>query len=81
MAFTEQFKEEYVTEAELAVALGVDTKRLRDLRSHHTNGKQKFITHIKPTSKCILYRTEDVMNWLRDSKLYSFGVAKDDPDE
>jgi hypothetical protein len=68
-------KNSYVTEEELAEILRVDTKRIRDLRSHHVNGKQQFINHIKPTSKCIFYRVEDVMNFLSNQNVCSFGIC------
>jgi len=70
----ERLKEEYLTEVELAEFLNVDTKRIRDLRSHHITGKQKFINHIKPTSKCILYQYKDIIKWLNDLKECSFGI-------
>ena len=69
----ERLKEEYLTETELAEFLNVDTKRIRDLRSHHLTGKAEFIDHIKPTSKCILYRYEDILKWLNDFDVHSFG--------
>ena len=73
--------ENYVTEAELTKLLGVDHKRIRDLRSHHVKGKQKFINHIKPTSKCVLYDKQEVRGYLVDQKVHSFGISKTDPDK
>ena len=66
-------KELYVTEAELADLLNVDAKRIRDLRSNHVTGKHKFIDHIKPTSKSVLYPVENVIEYLKNSTFYSFG--------
>ena len=77
----DEVKQLYVTEEELASLLGVEQKRIRDLRSHHIQGKQRFISHIKPTSKCILYEKQEVIGWLKDQKVYSFGIAKTDPDK
>lgn len=57
-------KEQYLTEDELAAFFGVDSKRIRDLRSYHVNGKARFIECIKPTSKCSLYKLEDVIEYL-----------------
>lgn len=76
-------KEQYISEQELADFLNVDTKRIRDLRSHHITGKREFINHIKPTGKCILYRVQDVLDWLDASNSYSFGSSKEcsDSDE
>ena len=64
---------QYITESELSELLNVDTKRIRDLRSSHINGKREFIDHIKPTSKSILYRIQDVFIYLENQKIYSFG--------
>ena len=72
----ERLKEEYITETELAEFLNVDTKRIRDLRSHHITGKYEFIGHIKPTSKCILYKYADVIKWLNSFDSHSFGIGK-----
>jgi len=75
-------KEKYLTESELAGFLNVDTKRIRDLRSHHMNGKHKFIECIKPTSKCILYRLDDVIEYLEGlCSCNSFGIVHEDPDK
>jgi len=76
----EQLKEEYITEQELAEFLSVDTKRIRDLRSHHVTGKQEFINHIKPTGRCRLYRYKDVYNFLLNCEIYSFGMSNTNPD-
>jgi len=78
MKAIDRLREEYITEEELANFLGVDTKRIRDLRSHHLNGKFEFIDHIKPTSKCILYYLEDVLKYLHNCKDFSFGIAKEE---
>ena len=78
---TELLEKYYVTEEELANALGVGPERLRDLRSHHITGKQKFINFIKPSNKQVFYHIDDVMEWLHKQKVYSFGINKDDPDE
>lgn len=76
MKAIDQLKEQYITEDELAEFLGVDTKRIRDLRSHHINGKQEFINHIKPTSKCVLYRHTDVLKYFESLEgICSFGKA------
>ena len=72
----ERLKEEYITEIELAEFLNVDTKRIRDLRSYHVTGKCKFVNHIKPTSKCILYKYEDILKWLNSFDGNSFGIGK-----
>ena len=69
-------KEFYVTESELTQLLGVDAKRVRDLRSNHVTGKKRFIDHIKPTSKSVLYRIADVMQYLENQKTISFGKEK-----
>ena len=66
-------KMQYITETELSELLNVDIKRIRDLRSSHINGKQEFIDHIKPTSKSILYRLQDVFTYLESQKIHSFG--------
>ena len=69
----DRLKEEYITEEELAEFLGVELKRIRDLRSHHIRGKHQFIDHIKPTSKCKLYKYVDVMKFLESCDVFSFG--------
>jgi len=69
----DKIKEEFITEGELAEFLNVDTKRVRDLRSNHITGKHKFINHIKPTSKCILYHIDDVMGYLENRPISFFG--------
>lgn len=74
----DKLKEHYLTEEELAQFLGVDTKRIRDLRSCHVNGKIKFIDHIKPTSKCILYDVNNVIDYLNECNPCSFGIAKEE---
>lgn len=76
----ERLKEEYVTETELAKLLNVDVTRIRDLRSHHINGKTRFIDHIKPTSKCILYKYADIREYLGKCKLCSFGITIEETD-
>lgn len=73
-------KEKYLNENELASILNVDTKRIRDLRSHHAKGKEPFIPFIKPTSQCILFRIEDVLAYLEDQQLFSFGISNYKPD-
>ena len=77
MRAIDQIRELYVSEAELADLLNIDTKRLRDLRSNHITGKHKFIDHYKPTSRSILYKLEDVLNFLEKSRKFSFGSASD----
>jgi len=72
----ERLKDEYITEEELAEFFGVDPKRIRDLRSHHMTGKQKFIDHIKPTRKCKLYLYKDVLKFLENCEICSFGIGK-----
>lgn len=74
MAIADYMKEQFVTEAELMVILGCSPERIRDLRSHHINGKQNFIDHFKPAKSCILYLTEDVKKFLEREK-FSFGIA------
>ena len=74
-------KENYVNEAELAELLNVDNKRLRDLRSNHVTGRRAFINHIKPTSKSILYRVEDVLAYLSTRTIYSFGSNDNQDDD
>ena len=66
-------KKIYVTEGELSELLNIDSKRIRDLRSNHITGKREFIDHIKPTSKSILYKFEDVLKYLDSQTVYSFG--------
>ena len=73
----DRLKEEYITEEELAEFLGVELKRIRDLRSHHIRGKHQFIDHIKPTSKCKLYKYEDVLFFLSTQTVYSFGKEEE----
>jgi hypothetical protein len=81
MRAIDKLKEQYITEDELASFFSVDTKRIRDLRSYHINGKKRFIENIKPTSKCILYRYEDVVAFLESSyEVNSFGKACISPD-
>ena len=70
----QRIKEKYLTEGEVADLLGLDTKRIRDLRSYHVNGKQRFIDHIKPSSKCQLYRVEDVFVFLENQRRHFFGI-------
>lgn len=74
MKAIDKLKEIYITEGELAELLNVDTKRIRDLRSHHINGKRGFIDHIKPTSKCILYHVDSVTEYLKSQHIFSFGI-------
>lgn len=75
----ERLTEEYLTEEQLAAFLNVDTKRIRDLRSYHLNGKCEFIAHIKPTSKCILYKYKDVLAYFKSLEgVCSFGSAKEE---
>ena len=69
----DMIKELYVTEAELADLLNVNLDRIRDLRSGHLTGRKKFIDHIKPTSKSVLYPIENVIEYLKNSTFYSFG--------
>ena len=80
MKAIDRIGEVYITESELAELLNVDLKRVRDLRSNHITGKIKFINHIKPTSKCILYPLEEVLVYLESCKIRSFGVSSN-PDE
>lgn len=68
-------KELFLSESELANILGVDSKRIRDLRSNHTQGKEPFIPYIKPTARCVLFKLADVLAYLHDQKLYSFGIG------
>jgi len=72
MTAIERIREEYITEDELAAFLGVDVKRLRDLRSHHVSGKTEFIDHIKPTSRCKLYLYKDVLGYLNKCPKFLF---------
>ena len=55
--------------------------RIRDLRSYHVTGKQRFIDHIKPSSRNMLYRYEDVLGYLEKCEIYFFGKNKNDPDK
>jgi hypothetical protein len=66
-------KNQYITENELSELLNVDAKRIRDLRSNHITGKREFIDHIKPTSKSILYKLENVFKYLENQTIHSFG--------
>ena len=81
MTFAEEFKEKYVTEVELALMLDVSPERMRDLRSHHINGKAEFINFRKPSNKVVLYSKIDVQNWLENLDYCSFGSAIEGPDE
>ena len=54
----------FITEDELAGLLKIGPKSLRDIRSKFVNGKLEFIPFIKPSSKQVLYRVEDVMAYL-----------------
>lgn len=69
----DMIREQYITEHELSELLGVDSKRIRDLRSFHVNGKTRFIDHIKPSGRCQLYRYEDVLSFLKSQPICSFG--------
>jgi hypothetical protein len=78
----DRLKENYLTENELADFFGVDAKRIRDLRSFHLNGKKRFIEFVKPTSKCVLYRHEDVIAFLEANyETDSFGKANIEEEE
>ena len=77
MKAIEKIREQFVTESELAELLGVDSKRIRDLRSFHVNGKTRFIDHIKPSGRCQLYRYEDVLSFLESQEVCSFGKDAD----
>lgn len=70
--------EEYVTEGQLIALLQVDSKRVRDLRSHHCTGKEEFIPFIKPSTKQVLYRLKDVQAYLNRQKLHIFGISSKD---
>jgi hypothetical protein len=72
MRAIDQIRELYVTEEELADLLNVDTKRIRDLRSNHNTGKEKFIDHIKPSGKCRLYPISAVMDYLDSLPVIEF---------
>ncbi len=72
MRAIDKIRELYVTEEELAELLNVDSKRIRDLRSHHNTGKEKFIDHIKPSGKSRLYPIEAVMEYLNDLPVVEF---------
>jgi len=78
MKAIDTIKEMYVTEKELADLLNVDSKRIRDLRSHHNTGRAEFINHIKPSGKQRLYRIEDVVQFLKDCPICSFGSNKNE---
>jgi len=69
----DRVKEDYISESELTELLNVDSKRIRDLRSHHITGKRQFIDHIKPTSRCVLYPLEKVLHYLENCQICSFG--------
>ena len=78
MSAIDDLRAMYVTEEELAAFFNVDTKRIRDLRSGHVNGKYEFIDHIKPTSKCILYQRDDVTKFLDKQLSYFFGIHEEE---
>jgi len=77
MKAIDKIAELYISEIEMAQLLNVDPKRIRDLRSHHMQGKQEFIDHIKPTGKCVLYKLQEVLDWLNAAETCSFGKNKD----
>ena len=77
MRAIDKIKELYINESELADLFNIDVKRLRDLRSHHVQGKIEFIDHIKPSQRCVLYRYEDVLEYIENSGLCSFGKNKE----
>ena len=80
MLAIDKLKEKYISEYQLAELLNVDTKRIRDLRSYHVQGKIEFINHIKPSNKSVLYRLEDVEKWLEHLTVLSFGINANDPE-
>ena len=77
----ERIKEHYMTESEVADLLNIDTKRIRDLRSYHVNGRERFIDHIKPSSRCPLFKVEDVFVYLENQRKHSFGIGKLFPED
>lgn len=79
--FEEYIKEYYVTEEELGQIMDVSPERLRDLRSHHVQGKQKFIDFTKLSHKRVVYHFSNVIEWLNDQPTNSFGINRDDPDK
>ena len=74
MRAIDKIREQYITKIELAELLNIDAKRIRDLRSHHVTGKLQFIDHIKPSGRCRLYKYEDVLAWLKNHDVCSFGI-------
>ena len=72
MRAIDKIREVYVTEEELADLLNVDSKRIRDLRSHHNTGKEEFIDHIKPSGKSRLYPIEAVVKYLNNLPMVKF---------
>ena len=81
MKAIDAIEEMYLTEEDLAKLLNVDSKRIRDLRSHHITGKAKFIDHIKPSGKQRLYHIENVIQFLKDCPVYFFGSNKNEEPE
>jgi len=80
-AFEKFIDENFVTEEQLGKLLDVSPERLRDLRSHHVQGKQKFIDFIKLSHKRVIYGMNDVRNWMLEQPLNSFGINKNGLDE
>jgi len=77
MKAIDRIKEQFISEEELANLFNVDPKRIRDLRSHHMRGKQRFIDHYKPSGKSVLYRYEDVLEWIEQTDVCTFGKTED----
>ncbi len=80
MRAIDKIYERSITESELAGLLQLDPKRIRDLRSFHNTGKQKFIDHVKLTGKTRLYKYEDVLAYLESAPFISFGKGDINPD-
>ena len=64
----DQLAELYMTEEELASLFGVAPERIRDLRSHHNTGKQKFMESHKVSAKCHLYHINDILDYIKSTR-------------
>lgn len=63
----DKIKAEFLTQEELAFLFGVAIERIRDLRSIHKKDGQ-FIPYYQPTSKCILFHVDDVIEYIKSQK-------------
>ena len=64
----DKIKSEFLTQEELAFLFGVAIERIRDLRSIHKKDGQ-FIPYYQPTSKCILFHVDDVIEYIKSQKI------------